>query len=133
MDDFLGDNPVIRVNGFSLDRLKHAMKLVNGLPAKGWKIHQFPDGDTGDMVSCLVFFRYGSENEFTPLPAPMSADRCADIAFDWLQAVDYPQEMDHDGSNKKGWLLFNSSWGRVDGCGSGSIVALAPQWIMFGK
>ncbi|MEY8801939.1 hypothetical protein AB9K35_16645 [Leisingera sp. XS_AS12] len=125
MYDNLGDNPVLRVNGISLERMRHAMKLASGFPAHGYKI----DKERG----WLVFMKYSSAPGMTAFPVPLEADRCAEIAFDWLQAQTYPAQPDHDGDNKEGWLLWNDGWGQVDGHGYHSFCAVRPTWIMFGK
>lgn len=125
MNDFLGDNPVIRVNGISIDRLRYAMKLAQGFPAHGYKI----DEEKGH----LVFMRYPGAPDAIPFPAPLSAERCAEIAFDWLSAQPYPPECDHDGSNKKGWLIWNDKWGQIEGYDYHSFLAVRPEWIMFGN
>jgi hypothetical protein len=123
MHDSLGDNPVIRVNGTSLERLKYAMHLGHGFEAQGFLIKD----------EKLAFARYPSAPEMTPFPTELGPDRCADMAWDWLQKSEYPRQPDHDGDNKKGWLLRTDGWGEVDGFGYQYFIAVEPMWIMFGK
>jgi hypothetical protein len=125
MDDFLGSNPVLNVNGISLERLRYTLNLAHDFPAHGYKI----DAKNG----CLVLMRYPDAPGATPFPSPLGAERCAEIAFDWLATQAYPAEPDHDGSNEKGWLVWTNKWGQIEGHGFHSFVAIKPQWIMFGK
>jgi hypothetical protein len=55
-----------------------------------------------------------------------------DFVSKWLSQVDYGTEPDHDGSNGKGWTVWNDSWGRVNGEWQ-SFVAIKPTWAMYGK
>jgi len=125
MKDFLGDNPIVRVNGLSLERLRYALPLASGFPAPGFIV----DKERG----CLVFMKYDSAPGMTMFPTPLSAERCAEIAFEWVSSQPYPNQPDHDGDNKKGWMIFNNEWGQVDGHGYHSFIAICPTWIMFGK
>lgn len=51
----------------------------------------------------------------------------------WLDNVaQYPPEPNHDGSNGKGWRVYNENWGRVDG-DFAVFVAIEPVWAMYGK
>lgn len=123
MRERLGDNPIIRVNGISLARLKYAMQLGQGFDAYGYRIHE----------NKIAFAQYQSAPEMTPFPTELGADRCAEIAYDWLQKAEYPREPDHDGDNKKGWLLRTDGWGQVEGLDYHYFVSVEPTWIMFGK
>lgn len=125
MNESLGSNPILSVNGISVERLRYAMKLAQGFPAHGYKI----DSERGQ----LVFMRYASSPDMVPFPTPLNAERCADVAFDWLSAQTYPRQPDHDGDNDKGWLLSTGAWGQVDGHGYHSFMSVKPCWIMFGK
>ncbi|QDP55317.1 MAG: hypothetical protein Tp176DCM1853251_1 [Prokaryotic dsDNA virus sp.] len=125
MHDSLGDNPVLQVNGISLERMRYAMRLAYGFPAHGFRI----DKERG----WLVFLKYESSPNMTAFPVPLDADRCADIAFDWLKAQPYPSEPDHDGDNEKGWLIWKDSWGKIEGHDYHSFLGVRPAWIIFGK
>lgn len=123
MHDSLGDNPVIRVNGTSIDRLKYAMELGQGFDAYGFCEHE----------GTLAFARYDSAPDMTPFPTELGPERCAEMAWDWLQKAEYPSQPDHDGDNEKGWLLRTDGWGHIDGLGYHYFIAVEPMWIMFGK
>lgn len=123
MTDFLGSNPIIKINGLSQDRLEKVFELVADFPATGYVI----DGNR------MVLFKYDSHKDMIPFPAKMGPKQCAAIVYQWLQSAEYPKEPDHDGDNDKGWHAYNSGWGRVDGHGYQSFLAIEPMWIMFGK
>jgi hypothetical protein len=66
------------------------------------------------------------------LPFAMDADGAADFTKRWLASLDYGREPDHDGSNGRGWRVYNHTWGHVDS-ESYAIVAIEPIWAMYGK
>lgn len=85
----------------------------------------------------LVFFdnRYRSDtlaSDQMALPFTLDAIGCADFARRWLAEAEYGGEPDHDGDNKKGWLIYNERYGQVDG-DYGAIIAIAPVWTEYGK
>jgi hypothetical protein len=86
----------------------------------------------------LVFYdnRYKSSEpeggDQTALPFTLDAAGAADFAARWLAEADYGKQPDHDGDNGRGWRLYNESWGHVDGHFS-AIIAVAPNWAMYGK
>ena len=121
--DFLGSNPIIRVNGISLERMISAMNLVDGFPCHGYTVND----------NKLVLFRYGNGEDIIKFPTPLSVDATANMTFEWVRSTAYPREPDHDGDNEKGWLIWNDSWGQIEGFGYSSFLAIAPMWIMYGK
>ncbi len=81
----------------------------------------------------LVFFwaEPNKKEGFKPLPNVGSATAAA-IATRWLDLIDYGPEPDHEGSNGKGWRIYNEAWGHV-GHEWAAIVAVTPRWAMYGK
>lgn len=71
-------------------------------------------------------------NTKTKLPCGMDFNLAAEFAWNWLDAQDYGEEPDHDGSNHKGFILFNDAWGHVGG-DHYAIVAIGKAWAMAGK
>lgn len=71
-------------------------------------------------------------SEVRQLPYPMKADAVRDFVWHWLQETDYGQEPDHDGSNGRGWRIYNEAWGHVAE-DSAAFVAIQPVWAMYGK
>ena len=66
------------------------------------------------------------------LPFSLDAAGAADFAIRWLREQEYGCEPDHDGDNRRGWRLYNESWGHVDNDYS-AFVAVAPAWALYGK
>ena len=65
--------------------------------------------------------------------AKTGPDTSAILVKQWLDDVAvYPEEPDHDGSNSKGWRLFNEKWGKVND-EDAAICAIEPEWLWHGK
>lgn len=71
-------------------------------------------------------------NKSHPLPYPMAVEEAINFVWGWLKSAPYGEEPDHDGSNKKGWRVYNESWGHAGGSHYG-FVAIQPEWLMYGK
>ncbi len=84
----------------------------------------------------LLVAKHGPQPAFSlwinRLPAEMDCDLATDFAWDWLNKQLFGTQPDHDGSNHKGFIVFNESWGNVAGKWS-AIVAIGPAWAMAGK
>ena len=119
----LGDFPILKVNGTGRARLAAVMSLSPGFPAHGYVTEP----------TRFVLFQYANSPGATPFPTPLLADKCADLAWEWLQSVAYPQEPDHDGDNGKGWLCSTGDWGEVNGYDYHSFLSIEPHWLMYGK
>lgn len=119
----MSDNRILNVNGESLERLKIAMSLAGESKAVGFA----NDEDR------LVFF-WTKHEAMRPFPSPLNMDRCAEVAFDWLQSTaKYGQQPDHDGDNEKGWRCFTEGWGQIAKFGYAAFIAVEPCWMMYGK
>jgi hypothetical protein len=69
------------------------------------------------------------------LPYPMGWKEAADLAWGWLlnqPKEKYEQELDHDGSNGKGFLVYNEDWGHVAGSHY-AFLGVKPVWAWYGK
>jgi hypothetical protein len=67
------------------------------------------------------------------LPFPIDADMVADLAIGWIEkTATFDEQMDVDGTIKKGWRVFNESWGHVHGCYQ-AMFAITPEWSYYGK
>lgn len=116
------DNFRIDVTAEGDDRLRAVLALFD---------HDTVVGYQADGRRRLVFYWTDSEKA-TALPFPMTMEQAADFAIGWLEHADYGDEPDHDGSNGKGWRIYNEDWGHVDGDWS-AFVAIEPAWAMYGK
>lgn len=82
----------------------------------------------------LVLYWHMAEGT-KPLPCAMDWRSAADLAWTWLATVpDEEREayLDHDGSNGKGFRIYNESWGHVDGSPY-AIIAIQAVWAWYGK
>lgn len=147
------DNRSVDVVSEGSDGLEMAMKLIwpnaHGGKASHYLIAKYrestkyysSEGETRshssnlveDEKGCptLILLWYG-EGKALPLPFALGLDGAIAFVTEWLKSVDYGSQPDHDGSNHKGWRVFNESWGHVAGY-HGAIVAIQPAWAMYGK
>lgn len=119
----MADNPVLRVSGKNIERLKVVLSLTSRQHAIGY--HADP--------SRITFF-HAEHQLMTRFPTALSLDLCAGIAMDWLKsAAVFPKEPDHDGDNEEGWLCVTGNWGHVEPFGWQAFVAVEPYWLAYGK
>lgn len=119
------DNRTIDITSEGKDAFHMALSLFDppGKKVVGYKA----------TAKRLTFFWMESSSAgYTKLLYPLTIPQAADFALGWLATVDYGREPDHDGSNGKGWRLFNDTWGRIDG-DSYAFAAIEPAWAMYGK
>ncbi len=88
----------------------------------GWK---------DDPEKGLILYKHKSD-AMTPFLAALDLDALVPIISTWLAQQDYGREPDHDGSNSKGFRLYNEVWGRI-GDDWASIGAIKPEWAWHGK
>jgi hypothetical protein len=79
----------------------------------------------------LVLYKYESAKA-TPLPYKMNFEQALSFVQGWLQNAGYGPQPDHDGSNSKGWRVYNEAWGHVNDDWAG-FVAIEPVWALHGK
>lgn len=124
------DNHRIDLTWEGEERFRTVLKLLVDKHGRGSKkksfTHYIDDPDYG-----LILLWAARENaiEFSK---PLSGEQLVDFAWEWLQEQDYGREPDHDGSNGKGWRLFNEAWGHVKHDWA-AFVAIQPAWAMYGK
>jgi len=131
------DNRLFKVNGEGLDDLKAALKLVfkqegDRTKARSWKI-------TPEHGFILCWYETEKCDKF-PLNG-ISSDLVAEMIWEWLQAKetwentvfgDWENDLDHDGSNKEGWVVYCENWGHVANLHS-AICAVKPCYLWLGK
>ena len=69
------------------------------------------------------------------LPFPMDCKAATEMVWSWLQEQPkekYREELDHDGSNGRGFKIYNEYWGHV-GSSHYAILAVLPVWAWYGK
>ena len=104
--------PGIIRNQYEKDRPEELLGVVIGAP-------------------CLVF-SWHAEEKMYPFPSKISSQLAATFAWEWLSKQNYGQQPDHDGSNHKGFIVFNDAWGHFAG-NHYSFVGVGPAWAMYGK
>lgn len=88
--------------------------------------------DEENGVETLVLY-WSDDKTADKLPFPLTKDNVADFVQGWLDnSADYGEEPDIDGSCGKGFRVFTEQWGHVAGSHY-SIVAVQPNWSMYGK
>lgn len=100
--------------------------------ARGLKAtHYFENASHG-----LVLLWHNDEaRKAVPLLTPLSWKEAADLAWTWLTnqlTENYKEYLDHDGSDGKGFRVYNEAWGHVAGSHYG-ILAVVPVWAWYGK
>lgn len=107
--------------------------------AVGWAEMDTPDKPTGpggvwgaNRASKRLVLFWTPDEVMTPLPAPLGIDDCIPFVTAWLNGADYGREPDHDGSNRKGWRVYNEEWGHVAGRWQ-AFAAVEPVWLLIGK
>lgn len=91
--------------------------------------HYIDDPEKG-----LIFYENIAPGHAVKLPVPLGPKQAADLAWTWLESKtdkEYFDYLDHDGSNGKGFKVYNEDWNRVGGFGG--LLAVQPVWAWYGK
>ncbi len=80
----------------------------------------------------MVLFRHPND-AMKPFPAPMTAEQVQPVVQSWLASAVYGPQPDHDGSNEKGFRVYNEEWGHVATFRTDAFVAIEPIWLLHGK
>jgi len=92
--------------------------------------HYFEDPEKG-----LVFL--WSEDKSVnsiKLPVDLNWEGAANLAWQWLQNQPnekYQEDLDHAGSNSKGFRVYNEAWGHIKS--HYAVVGIVPIWAWHGK
>lgn len=130
------DNKKISIQSEGKKSFDLAVKLFfideydHGEPTKT-VTHYYEDPDKGLV---LLWAEDNSHNS-VKLPVPLKWQAAADLAWEWLinQSDDsYKDRFDHDGSNGKGFKVYNEAWGRIGNCHY-ALFAVVPVWAWYGK
>jgi hypothetical protein len=140
------DNFRIDVTAKGIPALVQVLKLIevneHKLRVVGFRL-QKGDYDTGANLGVkvqterLILYKARpshSKPGYTPLPAPINLDMAAAMVVSWLESEStvYGPELDHDGSNSRGWRAYNEAWGHVDEEWE-AFLAVEPHWAWHGK
>lgn len=109
--------------------LRHALSVA--LTGK-WGVTKVV-GWQEDPKKGLILFKYAStKSAMVPFLIELGIDELVPLIKTWLENQDYGPEPDHDGSNGKGFRIYNEDWGRI-GDDWSTICAIKPNWAWYGK
>jgi hypothetical protein len=77
----------------------------------------------------------GASADIVALPFAHESEAITNLVWGWLNSKECTPigpEPDHDGSNGRGWHLYNESWGHVDNDWR-AFIAVRPAWAQYGK
>lgn len=111
-----------RAMAFAFDGRYSEMK------ARGYRL----DPEKGLILYWSIDSNGAAAKGVQSFPYEMKVKAATEFAWHWLQEQNYGAEPDHDGSNHKGWRVYNESWNRI-GSEWGAFVAIKPEWMMYGK
>mgnify|MGYP001008776684 CR=1 FL=1 len=121
------DNFQILVQSAGKEDFKLAMKIAFGSRKKaiGFRVTE--------SKGLILYWSKTEKKEFQALPYEMDCDQAIEFCWGWVQA-NKPKnaQPDHDGDNDKGFIVYNESWGHVDGDWQ-AFVAIDVIWAMYGK
>ena len=124
------DNHRIDLTWKGEERFKNILGLLAQAHGGRRKDKNFTHYSADPDYGLILYWADSSRAE--KLPGPMDAAQLVDFAWEWLQKQDFGKQPDHDGSNSKGWRIFNEAWGHVKGEWA-AFCAIQPIWAMHGK
>lgn len=133
------DNKVFSVAGETKEQLNLALQSAlldaygNDETIKGWCF---------DEEKGIVLFKY-SHDKCNDFMSPMDANGLTEMLWKWLQdskqaeefkiTESWDKDIDHDGSNSRGWRLYTEDWGVIGKFSHGSYLAFVPRYNWYGK
>lgn len=144
------DNRLIDITSEGDEALALALQIVwdnaPGGKATHYKVMSYTDAETemsgrydikvethpDEKPLPTLILLWNAEADAMPLPYPLDLEGAINFAKGWLKNAEYGEEPDHDGSNGKGWRIFNNNWGHVMQLHYG-IVGIRPNWAWYGK
>ncbi len=81
----------------------------------------------------ILYWSKSEKKDFSLFPYSMNHSQATEYCWGWVEATK-PKggQPDHDGDNDKGFIVYNESWGHVDGDWQ-AFVAIGVIWAMYGK
>ena len=143
------DNKVFNINGATKEQLANAVTCLlfnecgNFIKIASWRFME----DKG-----LVLYWHVKGENSTPFtdkwgkPKSLEPEELTDILWEWLQSDqaknfkpvgEWDYNLNHDGSNERGWRLYTEDWGKIKQKVAGSLTyslcAFVPAYIWHGK
>jgi hypothetical protein len=125
------DNRHISIQSEGRKAFDLAFQLMFDNAAGGKATHYFEDKEKG----LVLLWAEDTSKKSIPLLTKLAWKEAADLAWTWLEnqpKEQYRDYLDHDGSNNKGFKVYNESWGHVSGSFY-AILAVLPVWAWYGK
>lgn len=125
------DNRIITVQSKGKKAFDLAFQLLFDNCPGSKATHYYEHPEKGFML----FWHATEKFEVLKLPFPMDWENSSALAWGWLMSQPedkYQEYLDHDGSNSKGFKVYNEGWGHVAGCGY-AFLAVQPIWAWHGK
>ncbi len=80
-----------------------------------------------------LFFYWWNYDKATQLPFEMEAEDAIKFAWAWFESTPVgTEEPDHDGSNGKGFIIYNDNSGHLLNVWQ-AIIGIKPIWAMYHK
>ncbi|WCK57542.1 hypothetical protein PP175_26110 (plasmid) [Aneurinibacillus sp. Ricciae_BoGa-3] len=128
------DNQVFNVNGRDWDDLASVLKLafkLSGKKARAFRI---------DKKKGLVLYWSENVTGSTALVAPMDGEQIFPTVKAFLMSEKaeiieldkWDKNLNHDGSNAKGWRVYTEDWGHVNE-DHYAFLAITPAYMWYGK
>jgi len=129
------DNRVFNVNGKGLDALKKTIELAFLISSDKTKATHWSFDQKHGLILTWAKDKNGQE-----FPAPLNAEQATTIVWEWLSSEKaknvelshWDSDLDHDGSNSKGWRVYLEDWGNIDDYRY-VICAIKPIFVWHGK
>ena len=129
------DNRVFNVNGEGREMLLRTLELVfeqKRIGCAGW---------VQTERGLVLLWHVDPAKGETPFPSKrLAAHEVLPLVLSWLDSdeakslvlSDWDADVDHDGSNSRGWRVYVEDWGHVGG-NSHSICCVTPAFMWHGK
>lgn len=123
------DNRHVDITSEGNDDLDLALRIIWSNAPGGKATHYTFINSDGTNTMVLL---WNEEKGAIALPFPLDLGGAINFVINWLKNVQYGPQPDHDGSNGKGWRVYNERWGHVAGYRC-AIVGITPRWAMYGE
>ncbi len=136
------DNRIISVKSEGIKAFDLAFQLLFDNARGGKASHYFEHPTAGFLLLWNEDNFYGltkgdpsAKVSANKLPFKMEWKDAANLAWGWLNnqpTEKYEDYLDHDGSNGRGFKVYNEAWGHVAGS-SYAFLGVLPVWAWYGK
>ncbi len=121
------DNFSFKIESIGVDSFSSAMIIAMTKEKKvtGYRLH--PE------KGLILYSRDSMEKGYVKFLYPMNIHQITEFSYGWIEATPVQYcEPSHDGHNRKGFIIFNEEWAKVDG-EYGAFACVNVIWAMYGK